>query len=234
MIAKQEHRGVKYTDSRTGSNRAHTFVSLLRAVSMIQESPSSGPLSASAQHSPSIPLSSSLKLTSGRGVDTSNTSWTTSTTTISNPTPHDSKPWVDKHLGSHVVLSELSTCAPPNVARAFSSSISPQMLRALSPMLAASVDRPQQHQQAQQLHLCRHYPKRIFLPPSALAAPAIRPEQRLFLSTATFFSPFSLFHLHFLESSQPTASAAHVERAVAGHGKRTKSNSFRHAYGKHD
>jgi len=64
----------------------------------------------------------------------------TSTTTINSTMPYDPKVWVDKHLGSHVVLSELSTCAPPDFAPAFSSSTFPDMLRALSPMLAAPVD----------------------------------------------------------------------------------------------
>ena len=152
MVAKREgpteiHSGVKKTHSRTGSNkRAHTFASLLRAVSMIQESTSSRPLAlTSAQDVPSIPLLSSPELTSGRSASTASTFSVITTTTISNPTPYDSKLWVDKHLGSHAVLSEFSTCTPPNVARA-----SPDMLHALPPTQAVSVDRPQQHQQAQQ------------------------------------------------------------------------------------
>jgi PAS domain-containing protein len=64
--------------------------------------------------------------------------------------PYDSKLWVDKRLGSHVVLSELSTCAPLNFAPAFFSTTFPGMLPTLSPMLGAPVDQPQQHQQAQQ------------------------------------------------------------------------------------
>ena len=152
MVAKREgpteiHSGVKNTHSRTCSNkRAHTFASLLRAVSMMQESTSSRPLAlASAQDVHSIPLLSSPELTSGRSASTASTFSVITTTTISNPTPYDSKLWVDKHLGSHAVLSEFSTCAPPNVARA-----SPDMLHALPPTLVVSVDRPQQHQQAQQ------------------------------------------------------------------------------------
>jgi len=150
MVAKREHSCLKNNDSSTGGNRAHIFLSLLRAVNMIKESPSSGPLAASAQDSLFISVSSLPALTSAYGVRTRNTSSATSTTTIKSIMPYDSK--ADKHLGSHVVFSELSTGAPPIVARAFSSSTSPEMLRALSPMLAASGDRPQQHQQAQQQH----------------------------------------------------------------------------------
>ena len=93
-------------------------------------------------------LSPSPMLTSGRGVSTANTSSATSTTAIKGIMPYDSK--VDKDRGSHEMLSDFSPCAPPNSTFAFSSSTSSEMSRLRSPMLAASVDRPQQHQQAHQ------------------------------------------------------------------------------------
>jgi hypothetical protein len=82
-------------------------------------------------------------LTSGSSTSTASASSDTGTATISSTMQYDSK-----HLGSHGVLSELSTSAP-RFAPVFSLSTSPEMFRALSPTLA-SVDRPQQHQQAQQ------------------------------------------------------------------------------------
>ena len=66
-------------------------------------------------------------------------------TTMSSAVPYDSKLWIDKHIGSHRALSELSIYAPLNFAPAFSSTTFPGMLHTLSQTLA-SVDRPQQHQ----------------------------------------------------------------------------------------
>ena len=140
MVEKREgpletHGGVQNAHSRTGSNkRAHTFASLLRAVSMIQESPSPRPLAPSARDSPSIPVFSSPELTSSGSVSTASASSARSTTTISSTMPYDPKIWAGKRLGSHVVLSGLRTCAPHTVASAFSSTTFPGML----------------HQQAQQ------------------------------------------------------------------------------------
>ena len=166
MVAKREgssesHGGVKYTDGRTGSNRARTFVSLLRAVSMIQESPSSRPLAASTQDSPSIPVFSSHALTSG-------------------------------------AAGAAGAAATGSYRR------------------------------------CRHHPRPGFLPSPALGAPGVRQEQRFHRprSTARFFSPCLRVHLPFLGFGHPTASG-HVERAAAGHGNRTKSNSFCDAHERH-
>ena len=132
---------------RTKSNIAHTFVSLLRAVSMIQESPSSRPLAASAQDSPSIP--SSPELTSGLSVSTASTSSATSTTTISSTVPYDSKFWVVSIWGRTWCSLNLAPAHHPTLPLRFPRRHSPTMPRALSPTLS-SVDRPQQHQQAQQ------------------------------------------------------------------------------------
>ena len=57
----------------------------------------------------------SPELTSGRSVSMSAFS-ATATTTMSSAVPYDSKLWIDKHIGSHRALSELSVYAPLNFA----------------------------------------------------------------------------------------------------------------------